>query len=85
MAAIVLTSDRLLHLALLVGLSIALALLLMRWMEWGRTAAFGLSVTTVCQVNAAIVKEREKAAAAAEAAAQRAEKKEGVGSTKKRK
>jgi len=85
MAAIVLTSVRLRHLALLVGLSAAMALLLMRWLEWGPTAAFGLSVTTVCQVNAAIVKEKEKAAEAAEAAAQRAEKKEGAGSTKKRK
>lgn len=84
MAAIVLTSDRLLHLALLVGLSTLLALLLMHWLEWGPTAAFGLSVTTVCQVNAAIVKEKEKVAEAAEAAAHRAEKKEGVGSTKKR-
>ena len=84
MAAIVLTRARLLHLALLVGVSAVFALLLMYGLEWGRMAAFGLSVTTVCQVNGAIVGEREKKAKAEEKAMQRSERHQAEGSTKKR-
>ena len=84
MAAIVISKERLLHLALLVGCSAAFALLLMYLLEWSRMAAFGLSVTTVCQVNSVIVGERDKKAKAEEKALQRSERKETDGPNKKK-
>ena len=84
MAAIVISKERLLHLALLVGCSVAFAMLLMYVMDWSRMAAFGLSVTTVCQINTVVVGERDKKAKAEEKALQRSERKETEGSTKKK-
>ena len=84
MAAIVITKERLLHLAVLVGCSSAFALLLMYVMGWSRMAAWGLAVTTVCQVNKVVVDERDKRAKAEEKALQRSERKETEGSTKKK-
>ena len=83
MAAIVITRERLRHLAVLVGCSILFAVLLMHLLDWGRMVAFGLSVTTVCQVNAAIVSERERLARAEEKTEQRSQR-AAEGSTKKR-
>ena len=84
MAAIVITKERLLHLAVLVGCSSAFAMLLMYVMGWSRMAAFGLAVTTVCQINTVVVGERDKRAKAEEKALQRSERKETEGSTKKK-
>ena len=71
-------------LAVLVGCSSAFALLLMYVMGWSRMAAWGLAVTTVCQVNKVVVDERDKRAKAEEKALQRSERKETEGSTKKK-
>ena len=84
MAAIVLTRERLLHLALLIALSTLGALALIQLFEFTTLAAFGASITVVCQVNAAVVSEKEKRRKAEELAAQKAEKREQGGSTKKR-
>ena len=84
MAAIVISKERLLHLAVLVGCSSAFALLLMYVMGWSRMAAWGLAVTTVCQINKVVVDERDKRAKAEEKALQRSERKETEGSTKKK-
>ena len=84
MAAIVITKERILHLAVLVGCSSAFALLLMYVMGWSRMAAWGLAVTTVCQINKVVVDERDKRAKAEEKALQRSERKETEGSTKKK-
>ena len=71
MAAIVITKERLLHLARLVGFSTLFAALLMHFLEWSRMAAFGLSVTVVCQVNAAIMQQIDAKARADEKNEQR--------------
>ena len=53
-------------------------------MGWSRMAAWGLAVTTVCQINKVVVDERDKRAKAEEKALQRSERKETEGSTKKK-
>ena len=51
-----LDSRRLAHLLLLVGLSYAGGTLTLWWFpDWSLTAAFGLAITIVCQVNAAVL------------------------------
>jgi hypothetical protein len=49
--------SRLLHLALLLGLTYAGGRILMQYLEdWAPMAAYGLSCTIVCQVSSAILK-----------------------------
>jgi membrane protein required for beta-lactamase induction len=93
MAFTINTSPRhLAHLALLVAISSALALMLIRFLEFGVLTAFGVAVTAVCQANSSIAAHTELTQRALDVADEKArraaEKKEalqaGVSAKKRR-